>query len=388
MTARPTQDHLAALTGVRSGKPTYYRAYVRSADRLSRAVSALRSVSAAVSAHAGLDEVLREILLAGADLLEAPWLALAQRGVRESELPGLLLVGEEDEGRQALRVGSWQTYAPLRAGTVNLGEVRGPVGIETSEDDRAVLDILADQAVIAIRRWQHLQQLQVARQRELLENERARISRELHDSVAQHVLSAGMQIELARGAAGVPGAGEDLSASLTSARDSCSTAVRQLRRSIFALGRTARDSWSPLPEVLAELVGHQQLDVALRVEGTPSDLPPEAVHELTTAVGEALFNLSRHARASHGEVRVRYQPDLLELRVDDDGGGDPRALRRALVAARSRTDGAHQGLANISARLAALGGRVSFRRSRLGGVSVRMPVPLPVSSPGPSGGEQ
>ncbi|MGZ4479993.1 MAG: hypothetical protein ACXVW2_15365, partial [Nocardioidaceae bacterium] len=40
--------------------------------------------------------------------------------------------------------------------------------------------------------------------------------------------------------------------------------------------------------------------------------------------------------------------------------------------------GRHRGLANIESRMAELGGRVGFRRSRLGGVRVEIRIPLPI----------
>ncbi|WP_338120560.1 ATP-binding protein, partial [Tsukamurella tyrosinosolvens] len=76
-------------------------------------------------------------------------------------------------------------------------------------------------------------------------------------------------------------------------------------------------------------------------------------------------------------VSLRYGPDVVELAVDDDGTGDPAALRTALAASRERDlDGHGRGLANMAARAAECGGRLSIRRSRIGGVRVQVALPV------------
>ena len=129
----------------------------------------------------------------------------------------------------------------------------------------------------------------------------------------------------------------------------------------------------------------QSLDVAVRVEGGAAALPGSAHHEIARAVGEALFNVAAHARASRVIVRLRYRPDELRVTVSDDGVGDPTHLSRTLRLERSSpTDGRHRGLVNIESRVAELGGSLAFRRARLGGVRVelRIPLPLPPTRPG------
>jgi signal transduction histidine kinase len=121
------------------------------------------------------------------------------------------------------------------------------------------------------------------------------------------------------------------------------------------------------------------LDVRVRVDGSPLPLPGEAEQSLLRLTGEALFNSATHGRAGRALVRLRYLPGSVVLTVSDDGGGDPAQLRRALRLARA-TDlsGRHRGLANMVVRTEELGGRLSIRRSRMGGVLLRVDIPLPV----------
>jgi signal transduction histidine kinase len=96
-------------------------------------------------------------------------------------------------------------------------------------------------------------------------------------------------------------------------------------------------------------------------------------------VGEALFNVATHARASRAIVRLRYRPDRITVSVADDGEGDPTDLSRKLRLERATmVDGRHRGLVNMDSRISDLGGSLAFRRARLGGVRVEMRIPLPI----------
>ncbi len=174
---------------------------------------------------------------------------------------------------------------------------------EPEPEDLAVLRILANQAAVSLhtseqyqaglslhRRAQRLHEearaqardlatrtaeleaaehrLAVAEQRELVDAERHRIARELHDSVTQYVLSAGMAVEVARGEAEALGASE-VGAQLQTAKSLTQTAVEQLRTAIFALTRPHTDSVASLEDLLREVVHHHRpmLDIQVRVAG-------------------------------------------------------------------------------------------------------------------------
>jgi signal transduction histidine kinase len=233
------------------------------------------------------------------------------------------------------------------------------------------------------------ERLQLARQRELIDVERHRIARELHDSVSQYVLSAGMAVEVARGDAVTLGErAERVVEQLVTAKELSQQAVEQLRRAIYALHQSHSDKVSTLPELVHAVTEHHQsrLAVQVRVYGEPQALPADADHEIARAVGEALFNVATHACASRSAVTLSYRPDQLLVAVSDDGEGDPAELRRLLVLERCMpADGRHRGLANIESRVAELGGTVTFRRARMGGVRVELRVPLPIEGVGSSG---
>lgn len=452
MTTRPQQPapDLATLTGVRSGKGSYYRAYVHSDERMQRAVRAMDSISRAlVRTLEGPRGLLEEVVRAAAAHLEAEWTLLAlSDGHLRGARPRFLVLGPPDGTHSQPTTDDTDLPAMVR---LELGAIRAGHAVRSNDDGRwirvpmtlegrpigclvglhqldvdpepgdlSVLRILANQAAVSLhtseqyqasmalhRRAQllhdearaHERDLEVrtaelrsaedrlvlAQQRELIDTERHRIARELHDSVAQYVLSAGMAVEVARGEAeGLGEPGVSISHRLGTAKELSQQAVDQLRRAIYALHRTPSDRVVALPELLREVAAHHrpQLVVQVRIEGEAVTLPAEAGHELARAVGEALFNVAVHARAERAVVRLRYRPDQVLVSVADDGRGDPKELSRLLRLERGRSgDGSHRGLANIESRLVDLGGSVAFRRARIGGVRVEMRLPLPLTPP-------
>jgi signal transduction histidine kinase len=444
VTSGQQSPDLAALTGVRSGKRSYYRAYVRSDERMQRAVRAMDSISRAlVRTVEGPRGLLEEVVRAAAEHLEADWTMLAlSDGHLTGARPRFLVLGQSGDpttddadlppyvhrelgairAGHAVRTdddGRW-VRVPMSLEGRQIGSLVGLHGLEVDPEpsDLSVLRILANQAAVSLhtseqyqagmalhRRAQRLydearahardleirtnelrrveQRLVLAHQRELIDAERQRIARELHDSVTQYVLSAGMAVEVARGDAELLGAeGRSILERLGTAKQLSQEAVEQLRRAIYALHQSHRDTVSTLPELLHAVAEHHrpQLSVQVRVEGDVQRLPADADHEIARAVGEALFNVATHARATRAVVRLCYRPDLLMATVADDGQGDPTQLSRLLRLERgASTDGRHRGLANIESRILEVGGSVSFRRARIGGVRVEMRVPLPLA---------
>ena len=213
----------------------------------------------------------------------------------------------------------------------------------------------------------------VMRQR-LVTEERERIARELHDSVTQSVLSAGVQIEVCRMECD-PETAERLEVAGTLTRN----AVEQLRSVIYALNQSPSVEGLSLGEVLDELCSMHMpadLETEVRVVGRPRDLPDDVQHAILRIAGEALFNTAVHAEATLARVVLTYGDHDVSLTVDDNGVGDPGHMRRVLRAATlGDLAGRHRGLANMSARARELGGEFRIRRSRIGGVRVGVEIP-------------
>jgi signal transduction histidine kinase len=225
--------------------------------------------------------------------------------------------------------------------------------------------------------------LDVAAQREAVDTERHRIARELHDSVAQHVLSAGMAIEWCRPEVAHH---REVHDRLGQAKALTREAVERLRVAIHALSSDA-SAQQGLPALLGRLPTVHPvpgLAVAVRVEGRPCPLPAAVEHSLFRVASESLFNTVRHAGATRCTVRLAYRPGEVRLSVADDGTGDPEALRRALRASGRRDDGYHRGLGNMASRCREMGATLRFTRARMGGVRVEVRMPLPASPTTPA----
>lgn len=418
---------LAQLTGLRSGKPTYYPQYRGAAARLERVVAALELISRAlVRTVDGPETLICAVAEAARAHLSARWVifaladgALPDTGLRRlvlgpdatpflvGDMEGPPLPGEVVDLLDALRTGegAGETIEPhhvvmpveLDGGAVGAFAAWTPSSRTVDGTDRTVLAILASQTAVALQNSSLFQrarrsaadladrnaelestqrELDAAGRRHVLDRERHRIARELHDSVTQTVLSAGMQVEVLRRQI----TEEEWRDRLDLAKDLTRTAVDQLRAAIYTLEHSADDNRTSLPEMLRQLsVAHEpdDLKVSFSVVGAQVDLPAGADHGLLRIAGEALFNTAAHSGGSSAVLKLTYRADEVVLAVDDDGDGNPARLRKLLRMGDSvDSRGHHRGLCNMDARAREMGGELEIRRSRLGGVRLRVRIPV------------
>ncbi|MFU2071545.1 cache domain-containing protein [Bordetella hinzii] len=198
------------------------------------------------------------------------------------------------------------------------------------------------------------------------EDERARLSRELHDGLSQVLVSVKLQLEAAR--ARLKHAPADAARTadplLDGALGRLNGAVGEVRRISHNLRPTLLDDLG-LPAALEHLTRERwetpqgPLDARLRVEGVPEPLPENQATAFFRLAQEALANALRHAQANHVEMRLRYAAGQTELIIHDDGRGfDLHAVRD------DPRDGI--GLHNMNERMAALGGELFIQSSRQG----------------------
>ena len=162
-----------------------------------------------------------------------------------------------------------------------------------------------------------LRRLEQAGRRQLLSEERNRIARELHDSVAQHLLTIGMNLEWCRRHESTsPAVLERVLAAQSLAR----SAMDEIREVIFGL---ASDGQIELPRALRDVIedveAGTRLEVGLRVYGQTQPLPAATQHSLVQIAREGLFNVVRHAEA---------QPRVGHAALAAPGGVAVRRRRR------------------------------------------------------------
>jgi signal transduction histidine kinase len=172
--------------------------------------------------------------------------------------------------------------------------------------------------------------------------ERARITRELHDIVGHAVSVMVLRVGAVRHKLReLPD--EDRRA-LEDVERTGRTALAEVRRVLGAMReRGGGVELEPQPglddlEPLVERVRSAGLPVRLQVDGEPLALPRGLDLSAYRIVQEALTNVLKHAGASHAEVVVRHRGDALQLEVRDDGRGpaDVGSVGHGLVGIRER----------------------------------------------------
>jgi two-component system NarL family sensor kinase len=210
------------------------------------------------------------------------------------------------------------------------------------------------------------------------EEERARLSRDLHDGISQWLVSIKLQIE-----AGIIRLGQGGGQSqLQAAQAGFEHAAGQLND---VLGEVRRISHNLRPAILDDLglaaaLGHLAQEAGLssatpihfHAEGDTDGLPQVADTVLFRLAQEALANAERHAGASRIDIKLCADAEAVELQIRDDGAGFD-----AEHVARHPQRGI--GLRNMLERMDAIGGRLDISSSAAGTtITARVPLPSPV----------
>jgi signal transduction histidine kinase len=197
------------------------------------------------------------------------------------------------------------------------------------------------------------------------EEERFRLSRELHDETVQELLVAKTALEHVLGAHDERARLELVDAALQRSIDGIRRLCRALRPSVLDdLGLVPALDW-----LLSDLSRRTQIRIALEVEGDDLLLSPEQELVIFRVAQEALHNIERHAHASRAVVRLANDSGRRCLDVSDDGGGfDPAQVRQGGL-----------GLAGMQERARLIGARLHVS-SRPGSTRVRLDL-RPESGP-------
>jgi signal transduction histidine kinase len=197
--------------------------------------------------------------------------------------------------------------------------------------------------------------------------ERARIARDVHDSVAHSVSVMVLQL----GALRTTVSDARVAAVLQGVERLGRQSVDELRGLVGVLreeqGVAAPPSLSRVPELLDE-VRAAGLPVELEVHGEPRELPQALDVSAYRVLQEGLSNVLRHAGPVPTSVSLRHEPAALVVQVDDAGSSVPAPREAGQV-------GGH-GLAGIRERVAVFGGGVEAGPRPEGGFRLRARFPL------------
>lgn len=183
---------------------------------------------------------------------------------------------------------------------------------------------LAQHAAIALQMADLVQQ---TKQTALLE-ERNRMAREIHDTIAQVLTGIIIQLEATKGIVSTqPEAAHD---HLTRASTLAREGLAEARRSVRALRAEALES-RDLPTALNHLVQQMTTDTSVQanvcVTGDPYPLPSDVEVNLLRIGQEALTNALKHAQAQTVCLNLYFNIQTVQLQILDDGQGfDPQQL--------------------------------------------------------------
>lgn len=403
--------------------------------RRNRELSILMAIAGALNQSIDLEQALRVTLAQVADLLDLQtgWIWLLDEPTGAAYLaaaqnlpPGLAEHPRRMEGRcyclDTFRAGDLSGAAnvnvvsctrlnglldgagglrchasiPLYAHGRRLGvmNVASPDWRELSPDDLALLHAAGDLLSIAVERARLFTR---SAQIGALE-ERNRLAREIHDTLAQGLTAIALRLEsvdaqMERAGADDPqsAAGEDGARRVERARAGIAQALaltranlEEARRSVLDLravsleGQTlARALQTLVREVTLEGGGH--VTCAIAGAGRPLEARVEA--GLYRIAREALTNASSHARASHAHLSLALTPEEARLTIEDDGGGfDPASVPSD-----------RYGLVGMAERARLLGGALTVATAPGAGTRVEARIPLstpPTATESPERGDE
>src|SRR5918992_5310708 len=194
--------------------------------------------------------------------------------------------------------------------------------------------------------------------------ERLHIARELHDSLTHQISVIKVQSAVAVHLANKRG--EQVPEALLAIQEAGREATRELRATLEALrddGKTPPHGLDHVPE-LVERARTTGLDATLTIEGQRHDVPAAVDRTAYRIVQESLTNIARHAAAATTSIRIDYGPDVLSIRIDDDGKATQAPAPVSGV-----------GLLGMRERVTALGGRLRAQPRSEGGFTVQAEIP-------------
>ncbi len=267
------------------------------------------------------------------------------------------------DGANGLR---YHASIPLYAQEKKLGvlNVASSDWRELAPDDLRLLHTIGDLLSIAVERARLF-----ARSTQMgAVEERNRLAREIHDTLAQGIAGIALRLESADALAEANADPEQVRQSIQSALKQARQTLEEARRSVLDLraapleGRTLAQAVA----ALAAATGADDPHITTEITGAAQPLPVRIEVGIYRIIQEALANIRRHAHARNATIRLEITPDALTAMVSDDGRGfnPERGLH------------GHYGLLGIRERARLLGGEAQVRSARGRGARIEVRIPL------------
>jgi ligand-binding sensor domain-containing protein/signal transduction histidine kinase len=222
-------------------------------------------------------------------------------------------------------------------------------------------------AFIALIAWgihyQRLRRLRMAFQAVI--EERARLAREMHDTLIQGCAGVSLLLEACASAKGGDNAVQlEL---VDYARTQLAASIDEARQAVWNLrGTDSSDFGDTLRKLAQRTERGSSIAVECTVEGDEYDFHSIAMHEITMVSREAVYNALLHANPTRIAVHANFGEEEFSLRVEDDGSG--------FEYSRIAPEG-HYGLLGIEERIKRLGGTVQVNSAASRGTRIFIRVP-------------
>jgi signal transduction histidine kinase/ligand-binding sensor domain-containing protein len=211
---------------------------------------------------------------------------------------------------------------------------------------------------------------QIRERFDLVLDERARLAREIHDTLAQGFVGISSQLDAV--ALTLNGHLDSARKHLDLARKMARHSLTEARRSVMDLRASAlegQDLPAALSEAARQWTAGSPVKVHVDVEGSRRRLPEEMEQHLLRIAQEAVTNTVKHAHAKEVWIRLNMDNGKLRMRVADDGEGFEQTDAFSDV-------GGHFGLLGMRERAERLGGDLQLRSEPGEGTEVEVTVPL------------
>ena len=264
---------------------------------------------------------------------------------------------------------AWLFAVPMRMRGEPLGVLVAVNSLDhkLSEEHTAYLAILSAASSMALTYMQLAEESRYS----LLASERERISREMHDGIAQSLFSISLGLEVCRKQ--VRREPEKVAVRLEELQSLLNVSQTELRRYIYDLRpvklqelglRGAIEYW------LKEIAPVGATKTQVEEYGARAPLSAEVEFCLYGVAREAVTNAVKHASSSSIRVRIQYASSFVLLIVEDDGRGFG-----VDGVVNGEVDGKHVGLRSLAERVRAVGGELSIDSAPGSGCRVAARVP-------------
>ncbi len=189
-------------------------------------------------------------------------------------------------------------------------------------EDIELAQLLAQQVMLGMRLNRLTEEVAQRAEETAVANERNRMAREIHDTLAQGFTGIVVQLEAAEDT--LSDAPEEAQEHLIRARNLAKESLAEARRSVWALRPPVLESSdlsTALRQMLDRLIPGTMIQAQVTVKGEPYSLPPQTETELLRIAQEAVTNALKHAKPTAVSLTLTYDPQQLMLLVQDNGQG-------------------------------------------------------------------